>query len=82
MMVNSGQRRRAIFPTLPAFPDTARILRHAGVGKRPAKSLADQRLEFSDTIFPTPGRRQNLAEAAGIAAGEGVGQGLAVHLPR
>ena len=39
------------------FPDTARILRHAGVGKWPAKSLAGQRLEFSDRIFPTPGRR-------------------------
>jgi hypothetical protein len=39
------------------FPDTARILRQAGVGKRPGKNLADQRLEFSDTNFPTPGRR-------------------------
>jgi hypothetical protein len=41
------------------IPTHACILRHAGVGKRPVKSLVDQRLGFSDRIFPTPGCRQS-----------------------
>lgn len=51
---------------------TEAISRHAGVGKRPAKSLAGQGLEYSDWIFPTGASRRLKIQGIGDFGQNGV----------